>query len=210
MSLGKVSRSFKSLRRERGINRCCCSLVISNPNPTITMTLLLAVLDYLISGAPAWDASSIHLFGFAQGGSCAAELAIAFSRRQTTLASSQTSSPISTSKSTSTSDIHLGSLTTISGALISHPTLTTKSCTKTLVVRRKNEERMMSLGSFRKGFEVVEEVVLPRGEGMLRSRDEWEGVMKCVLSFYVTPPPSVLISTTTFSLIAVFSHDSIY
>lgn len=137
--------------------------MIRNPNPTITLKLLLSVLHYLTNSTPNWEPSSIHLFGFAQGGSCAAELCLAFS--------TSTSTPTTTSSS-------LGSLVTISGPLLSHPTLSKKAQTKVLVVGRKGEERIMGVGSFKKGFEDVKECSLSRGEGMLRGREDWEPVMK--------------------------------
>ncbi|KAK4698679.1 hypothetical protein P7C70_g7594, partial [Phenoliferia sp. Uapishka_3] len=141
--------------------------LIANPNPTPTLTTLTAFLTYLTSSTPAglgWPPSSIHFFGFAQGGSCAAQLALAWSLL-----------PPAASRSASHD---LGTLVTISAPLLSHPTVTYKSQTKTLVVLRKGEERSVGVGSYRKGFENVQEVTLARGEGMPRGRQEWEEIMR--------------------------------
>lgn len=54
-----------------------------------------------------------------------------------------------------------------------------------LLVYRKAEERLMGIAGFKKGFENVEEVVLPRDQGqggMPRGRDEWTGIMKYACS----------------------------
>ncbi|KAL8280142.1 hypothetical protein RQP46_007472 [Phenoliferia psychrophenolica] len=141
--------------------------LIPNPNPTPTLATLIAFLTHLTTPSPAgpgWPPSSIHLFGFAQGGSCAAQLALAWSL---------TPPPASRSASHD-----LGSVVTVSAPLLSHPTASYKSQTKALVVSHKGEERMIGIGSYRKGFENVQEVSLGRGEGMPRGRQEWEEIMR--------------------------------
>lgn len=145
--------------------------VIPNPNPSATLSLLLRVLSHLTStspGAPAWSPSSIHLFGFAQGGSCAGELSLAFTR--------------STKRS-------LGSLVAVSAPLLSHPTITDKSDTKVLLTVRKGEERMVGAGSWRKGFKEAREVLLARGAGMLRGQTEWMEVMRYVVVKFLSSCP---------------------
>ena len=140
--------------------------MIPNPNPTPTLATLTSFLTHLTTPAPAgpgWPPSSIHIFGFAQGGSCAAQLALAWS-----LASSRSASH------------DLASVVTISAPLLSHPTVTYKSQTKALVVLHKGEERMVGVGSYKKGFTNVQEVSLRRGEGMPRGRQDWEEIMRSV------------------------------
>jgi hypothetical protein len=135
--------------------------LIPNPDPSETLSVLGNVLEYLTNeeNGAGWKASQIHLFGFAQGGSCASELSRAWGK----------------GKGKERGDV--GSLVTVSGPLLSFPT-DIKVGTKVLVVCRKSEVRMMGIGGFGKGFENVQEVVLGRGEGMLRGREEWEQVMR--------------------------------
>ncbi|GAA5972566.1 hypothetical protein JCM11641_001902 [Rhodosporidiobolus odoratus] len=158
--------------------------IIHNPNPTATLSLLTKVIEYLCAPlAPsssssssssnpsssatsgcAWHPSQLHLVGFVQGGSCAAELALHWSR---------THSPES----------HLGSVISISAPLLSHPTLSVKARTRAAVVYRRTtmEERMVGVASWKKGFESVKEIKLEGGrgrEGMPRGMDEWREIMR--------------------------------
>ncbi|BGP26881.1 phospholipase/carboxylesterase family protein [Rhodotorula toruloides] len=150
--------------------------LILNPNPSKTLTLLLALLDHLIAPLPSssssqtgcgWHPSQIHFFGFAQGGSCAAELALLHSR---------SSDPSS----------HLASLVAVSAPLLSHPTLAPdkRSNTKVCLVYRRAgaEERSVGVASWKKGFEHIKEVRLEGGRGrdgtMPRGMDEWREVMR--------------------------------
>lgn len=138
-------------------------LVIPNPNPSSTLSLLHKVLDYLTT-ACCWPASSVHLFGFAQGGSLASELSLYWSRNKP-----------------SPNDPDLGSCVTVSGPLLSLPTLPTKSKSKSklLVWYRETESRMINLGWFQKGFEDVESIKVRAGKGgMPSSREEWEPIMR--------------------------------
>lgn len=135
--------------------------LIPNPNPVKTLKLLLELLQHLTTPAPGpgWKAGEIHLFGFAQGGSCAGELALAWARL---------------------GKEPLGSVVAISAPLLSHPTVGEKVGTKALVGVRKGEERSVGVASWRKGFASVQELGLGKGGGMLRGREEWEEVMRCV------------------------------
>lgn len=153
--------------------------VIHNPNPTKTLTLLLRVLEHLATpsrdGTPGWKPSQIHLFGFAQGGSCAGELALAWSRQRRL----STAGAGTTREDDKGED--LGSIVTVSAPLLSHPTVSSKSGTKVLLMTRRGEQRMVGSSSWRKGFENVQEVTLASGEGMLRGQSEWMEVMRCGL-----------------------------
>ncbi|POY76437.1 A/B superfamily hydrolase [Rhodotorula taiwanensis] len=142
--------------------------VIQNPNPTETLALLTKVLEHLVAPPTAvppgcgWLPSQIHLFGFAQGASCAGELALAWSR----------SRPAAE---------HLASLVSVSAPLLSHPTLSTPAATKVGLVFRSGEERATGAASWRKGFKDVREIKLPGGrgrEGMPRGMDEWRDIMR--------------------------------
>lgn len=202
--------------------------VIPNPNPTETLNLLIKVLTHLTTpptassqgasssesasrptptagsaaegAGPGWLPSQIHLFGFAQGGSCAGELALAWSRHHRTGSSSKsTLGPITTAPApvTSTSNAaapdgssspvdDLGSLVVVSAPLLSHPTVPDPSRSRTrvlLVSRGRTEQRsVVGPGSWRKGFQDVQEHVLADGgsggSSMLRGQDEWLPVMR--------------------------------
>jgi hypothetical protein len=165
----------------------CIPAVIRNPNPSATLHLLTKVVRYLTAPLPSsatppsssssapppgtglgWSPSQIHLFGYAQGGSCAAEFALSWSR-------SHPQTP-------------LGSVVAVSAPLLSHPTLSQKSKTKVALVYRKSvqEEREVAVSSWKKGFEVVKEIKLEgdRGrEGMPRGMDEWREIMRYVLLY---------------------------
>lgn len=166
--------------------------VIPNPNPTETITLLLRVLEYLTDPAssphaPAWQPSQIHLFGFAQGGSCAGELALAWSRQHRLREISSTTTTSSDSNSglnghnEQEQEQDLGSIVAVSAPLLSHPTVSRKSHTKVLLTIRRGEERMVGASSWSKGFESVQTVNLGQGgQGMLRGQSEWIEVMRSV------------------------------
>ncbi|GAA5860964.1 hypothetical protein JCM1840_002020 [Sporobolomyces johnsonii] len=137
--------------------------LISNPNPSSTLSLLLKVLTHLTTTC-AWHPSQLHLFGFAQGASVAGELALLHSRHRP-------------------AQDHLGSVVAVSGGLLSHPTLeeSKRAATKVCLVYRKGEDRVVGASSWRKGFSDVREVKLEAGrgrEGMPRGMDEWREIMR--------------------------------
>ncbi len=80
------------------------------PDPTTAIDYTTKVLDHLVNDC-GWPALRIHLFGFAQGGSIAAESALNWWRRGLQRQQGQ--------KSDSTSAQPLGSVVTISGPLLS-------------------------------------------------------------------------------------------
>ncbi|KAJ7481602.1 Alpha/Beta hydrolase protein [Mycena latifolia] len=83
--------------------------LLTNPDPSSALDLLARVLAHLTADC-AWPPERIHLFGFAQGGSLAAELAL----RQPTL----------------------GSVVSVCGPLLSYPTLPKRSTTPLLAAHR--------------------------------------------------------------------------
>lgn len=129
------------------------------------------MLDYLVSEC-AWSPDRIHLFGFGQGGSVGAETALACWKK------------VLTRSNTSDSDIplprHLGSVVSVSGPLLSYPTLSAPCPTPLLFFSRATVSRDIST-AFSKGFTRVKHAVKPAGQGeggMPRSRDEWEPIMR--------------------------------
>lgn len=140
---------------------------LQNPNPSSAVDALVRTLEYLVDKC-SWPAKRIHLFGFAQGGTVAAETGLRW-----------WSLHRSTSQSSSSS---LATIVTICGPLLSFPTPSSKCPTPVLVFHRQPSESSglaaTALASFRKGYEDVREVKVAGGEGMPRSRDEWENVMR--------------------------------
>lgn len=135
---------------------------MARPNPSKVLDELINFIDHLVQEC-SWSSSKIHLFGFAQGGSIAAELALRYWR-----ASDYTAS--------------FGSLVSICGPLISYPTM--KACpTHLLIVARPGSEQSALSSSERsallKGFngKIVEKNLAKIREGMPASRDEWETPM---------------------------------
>lgn len=133
--------------------------IIERPNPTKAVDLLKSVLQHLVETC-GWPAKALHVFGFAQGGSAAAETVLG----------------LSTSKESDLSQI--GSLVSVAGPLLSFPTLSSPSATPVCLARR-SDDRQTTLGPFRKGFSTVQEHVMPAGgAGMPRSQPEWFPIMK--------------------------------
>lgn len=172
--------------------------MIANPNPAATLHLLVKLLEHLTapvsspspssssaptSGGCGWAPSQIHLFGYAQGGSCAGELALAWAKAHPVAAAAPTApSPSSSSAGAQPEHAHLGSLVAVSSPLLSHPTPSpsTRARTRTLVVFRPAEQRAVAPSSWQRGFDRCDAVALPGGrqDGMLRGRDEWVTVMR--------------------------------
>ncbi len=145
----------------------------------------------------------IHLFGFGQGGSVAVQYAICnwndlLLQQQT--AESKHGVAVPTSSNTNTpsgSDVDtrkgsqaaiissssLASIVSVSGPLLSYPTLSQKCPTPVIISYRLQpaEEALTKsqLNEFTKAFTRVDEVkLLDKRNGMPASRGEWEGIMK--------------------------------
>ncbi|KAG6829032.1 hypothetical protein H0H87_012819 [Tephrocybe sp. NHM501043] len=144
------------------------------PNPTPALDLLDKVVNRLIDGC-GWLPHRIHLFGFAQGGSVAAEFGIKWWKQH--LASQISSdSPSSGSKGT------LGSIISISGPLLSYPTPSAKkSSTPTLIVHAlPPAETALSSGAvadIKKAYDNVTEKAT-REPGMPSSKAGWQPIMQ--------------------------------
>ncbi|TFY66811.1 hypothetical protein EVG20_g4269 [Dentipellis fragilis] len=134
--------------------------LLAQPNPTPALDLLAKVLQHLTADC-AWPAHRIHLFGFAQGGSVAAESTLRWWREH--------------------SSAPLGSVVSVVGPLVSYPTSAAKCPTPVLVFDRlppaEGALPRDAMVAFKKGFETVTEV-RKSGKGMPRSRDEWEPIMR--------------------------------
>ncbi|TFY81098.1 hypothetical protein EWM64_g2913 [Hericium alpestre] len=126
---------------------------LQHPNPTPALDILTKVLDHLINDC-AWPTYYIHLFGFAQGGTVAAETALRWWRERSTA---------------------MGSVITVTGPLLSYPT-PSKLCPMPILVFHfpppaESALPCNAMTAFRKGFTTVLEVKTA-GEGMPRSKDE--------------------------------------
>ncbi|KAJ6588343.1 hypothetical protein B0H19DRAFT_1098851 [Mycena capillaripes] len=127
--------------------------LIERPNPTSALSLMDRIFQHLREDC-AWPANRIHLFGFAQGGSVAVELGVKMWRET------------------------LGSIVTISGPLLSYPTLSTLSPTPLLVAYRPSAVPPSALPAFKKGFRRVVEHKMGAQGGMPASKAEWEPIMR--------------------------------
>ncbi|KZO96721.1 hypothetical protein CALVIDRAFT_549627 [Calocera viscosa TUFC12733] len=144
--------------------------LLERPNPTGAVDLIVAILQTLVNDC-GWPVNRIHMFGFAQGGSVAAEAAIKIWKERTFASEGETIQRLG-----------LASVITVGGPLLEHPTITPRCSTRILVFHRISPSASAlpesALGSFRKGFERVQEVKITGGEGMPRNRQEWEPIMR--------------------------------
>ncbi|KAG5646177.1 hypothetical protein DXG03_004230 [Asterophora parasitica] len=147
--------------------------LIERPNPTPALELLTKVVKHLVDTC-RWALHRIHLFGFAQGGSVAAEFGVRWTKEN--LAAQRGTDTVA-SANTGT----LGSIISISGPLLSYPTLSSKSSTPVLVVHNlPPAETSLPPGAivaFKKAFESVIEKTT-REPGMPSSRGGWEPIMQ--------------------------------
>ncbi|KAF7292961.1 Abhydrolase-2 domain-containing protein [Mycena indigotica] len=127
--------------------------LIPRPNPTSALELLDKIINHLREDC-TWPLDRVHLFGFAQGGSVAAEFGVKLHRET------------------------LGSIVTVSGPLLSYPTLSTLSLTPILVAYRSPSLPASELPAFKKGFSRVRESKMVPEGGMPASRTEWEPIMR--------------------------------
>ncbi|KAF5310847.1 hypothetical protein D9619_008005 [Psilocybe cf. subviscida] len=143
---------------------------IARPNPTPAIRFLTSVVDHLTKDC-AWPIGRIHLFGFAQGGSVAAEFVLDRWKAQLLKGETGTSAPT------------VASVVSISGPLLSYPTLSSPCPTPVLLVHRPPPSETAlppdAMGAYKKGFVSVKEVKLgARGPGMPASKEEWHPIME--------------------------------
>jgi len=138
--------------------------IIEHPDPRPAVKFLKDTILKHLTVDCGWKEDEIHLFGFAQGGSVAGELALALAQE--------------------TPARRLASIVSVCGPLYSFPTPSTPCGTPVLVFNRIAGDRTRSkvesdVRSWRKGFgRVVHEVVQGGAPvSMLANKDEWGRVM---------------------------------
>ena len=156
--------------------------LIEHPNPTPALQLMTKVITHLTKDCE-WSVNRIHLFGFAQGGTVALEFALKYWREELsahqklpTTPAGATPVPVALSGPRS-----LASVISVSGPLLSYPTLSVPCPTPVLVFSRPPPAECAlpsgALPALKKGFSRVEEVNMP-GEGMPSSKPEFEPIMR--------------------------------
>ncbi|TFK83627.1 hypothetical protein K466DRAFT_567709 [Polyporus arcularius HHB13444] len=154
--------------------------LLEHPNPTPALELMDKVVNHLIKDC-AWPPHRIHLFGFAQGGTVAAEFALKYWRTELSLQQKSLPSSEDLASHTLTAPRALGSVVSVSGPLLSYPTPPKPCPTPVLIFHRPPpaESALPSgaIASFKKGFAKVEEVKM-KGEGMPRSKEEFAPIMR--------------------------------
>ena len=156
--------------------------LIAHPNPTPALELMSKVIEHLTKDC-GWPPQRINLFGFAQGGSVAAEFALKYWR--TALSSHQKSPPPSGSAPDAGPSVlaprTLGSVVSVSGPLLSYPTLSERCPIPFLIFYRPPPAESAlppdAMTALAKGFIKLEEVKM-KGEGMPRSKEEFEPIMR--------------------------------
>ncbi|KAG6878007.1 hypothetical protein C0992_008754 [Termitomyces sp. T32_za158] len=147
--------------------------LIERPNPTSALDLLEKVIRHLIDNC-GWPSSRIHLFGFAQGGSIAAEFGIKWWKMHR---NSQTPAD-STSNATNGT---LGSIISISGPLLSYPTLSIKNPTPVLIIHNSSPSEAAlpanALADVKKAYVIVAEHTI-KEQGMPSSKAGWQPIME--------------------------------
>lgn len=146
------------------------------------MDFLSKILEYLID-ACQWPPDRIHLFGFAQGGSVASELALKWWRAEVDRQQQAKIQPTDARDNPSSHIARpLASVVAIAGPLLSYPTIKILCPTPLLVLHRTQSSQTFlsaaSLTAYKKAYSNVLEIALPKGEGMPRSREEWVPIMR--------------------------------
>jgi len=145
--------------------------LLERPNPTPALDLLSKVLAHLVDDC-TWPPNRIHLFGFAQGGSVAAEFALKWWKAELEKQKNDIQHALRP----------LGSVVSIGGPLLSYPTLS-RICPTPLLLFHRSPPAESALPSsavaaFKKGFSHFVDVKTNGNDGMPRSKDEWEPIMR--------------------------------
>lgn len=135
--------------------------LVRYPNPTPALDLMKQVLRHLVDDC-AWREDRVHLLGFAQGGSVAAEFGL---------------------KSWKEQKGKLGSIVSVGGPLLSYPTVEELSPTPLFVVHRASPAEPSlprdAMVAFRRAYQTVgDEKLDGRRSGMPSSKNEWEPIMR--------------------------------
>ena len=157
--------------------------MIERPNPTPALEVLSRTVDHLTKDC-LWSVPRIHFFGFAQGGSVAAEFGLDWWKRLL-----QNSKSLTASSAQEGADqyppplLSFGTIVTVSGPLLSYPTLSKPCPTPLLIVHRPPPAETAlpngAVNSFKKGYShVVEAKLGSKPEGMPSSKQEWEPIMR--------------------------------
>lgn len=136
--------------------------LLARPNPSHVLDHLEQLLAHLVVEC-RWSPNKIHLFGYGQGGSVALELGL----RQWKLRGQES---------------RLGSIVSVAGPLLSYPTPSSLCPTPVLIFHRPVSETTnlasSDLQAFKKGYEGVQEARGADGDGMPRSKGDWEPIMR--------------------------------
>ncbi|KAK7678055.1 hypothetical protein QCA50_018996 [Cerrena zonata] len=162
--------------------------LIERPNPTPALDLLTKVVNHLTTDCQ-WPPQRIHMFGFSQGGTVVAEFGLQWWKSEwakRTQSEKARDRNVKDGKDISDPEFtprSLGTIVSVSGPLVSYPTLTQLCSTPLLLAHRPSPspEALPSnaLTSFKRGYSQFIEVKLnARGQGMLRGREEMEPVMR--------------------------------
>jgi len=142
--------------------------LLKHPNPSEALEWLMKILQHLTEDIK-WPPNRIHLFGFSQGGTVAAELALNWWRSQKSGGSDGGLRA-------------LGSVVTVSGPLLSYPTLQPDDrCPSPLLMFYGSRDEQVTADDVKalsKGFMTVKDVKMAGEGGMPRSRDDWYPIMK--------------------------------
>lgn len=160
--------------------------LIEHPNPTPAFFHLDKIISHLTEDCK-WPLSRIHFFGFAQGGSVAAEYAV-YKWKKTLEEQAKLEKQRAQAKEGETEAVasvapaSFASIVSVSGPLLSYPTLSTRLPTPALIVHRGSPSELAlsasALAAFKKAFARTKEVKIgPRG-GMPASKEEWEPIMR--------------------------------
>ena len=146
--------------------------LIENPNPTPALRYLEQITEHLTKDC-GWPVNRIHLFGYAQGGSVAIEFVLERWKDQLLQQSSKKGIQ------DLPSSIPLASVVSISGALLSYPTLSSPCSTPVLFAHRTTSGPS-AISIFQKAFSSVSEsqLITSRNQGMPSSNEEWESIMR--------------------------------
>jgi len=146
--------------------------LIECPNPTPALRYLEQVTDHLTKDC-GWPINRIHFLGYAQGGSVATEFVL--ERWKAVLLQQSSKKAFQNFQSLAS----FASVVSISGALLSYPTLSSHCPTPVLSAHRTTSGPS-AISIFQKAFSSVSESKLTnsRNQGMPSSKEEWEAIMR--------------------------------